>query len=322
MKKHSQWARIKVRVPLQILVVAAFFLTFFAGTLFAQAAALHLVSQDRILILAPHPDDDILGCAGVIQSALEMKLPIQVVYLTNGDNYEWAFMAYKKRPMLLPEEMRRMGLVRHQEAVAAETLLGVPEGQMFFLGYPDWGTEHIFMERGFWGKDQPAFRSMLTKVRVVPYANAYHSGAPYKGESVLADLEQLIAAFRPTKVFVSHPADAHRDHRTFYLFTQVALWDLEDHLRPALYTYLIHYPHWPWPRGTEADRTLMPPDYFKDLVWTEQSLSRGQIDKILASTDTCGAARRNPALLISATDIRLTKLSTPRGDANRAAPPP
>jgi LmbE family N-acetylglucosaminyl deacetylase len=238
---------------------------------------LTLESKDRILILSPHPDDDILGCAGVIQEAVNRHLPVAVVYLTNGDNYEWAFMAYEKRPMLLPSEMLAMGRLRRQEAVSAENLLGVPESQLFFLGYPDWGTEHIF--EAHWGKNRPAFRSMLTKVRAVPYDTAYHPGAPYKGESVLADLEKIIADFRPTKIFVSHPADVHRDHRTYYLFAQVALWDLEDRLHPVLYPYLIHYPHWPFPRGYRKGRVLAPPANFPELQWTEQELSDSQGEK-------------------------------------------
>ena len=30
---------------------------------------------DRVLIISPHPDDDIIGCAGVIQRALEAGEP-------------------------------------------------------------------------------------------------------------------------------------------------------------------------------------------------------------------------------------------------------
>jgi hypothetical protein len=120
---------------------------------------------------------------------------------------------------------------------------------------------------------------MLTKVRAVPYDNAFHPGAPYKGESVLTDLEKIIGDFRPTKVFVSHPADSHRDHRTFYLFAQVALWDLEDRIRPMVYPYLIHYPHWPSPKGFQTDRRLAPPPYFQELQWTEQRLSDSQFER-------------------------------------------
>jgi len=234
-----------------------------------------LLSQDRILVLSPHPDDDILGCAGVIQTAVQRKLPVRVVYLTNGDNYEWAFMLYEKRPILRPAEMRAMGEIRRQEATKAEALLGVHADQLTFLGYPDWGTEHIFMEH--WGPHRPAFRSMLTEVTAVPYKEALSPGAPYKGESVLADLERVLREFRPTKIFVSHPGDAHRDHRTFYLFAQVALWDLADPRPPEVYPFLTHYPHWPRPRGYRPDRVLQPPVEFENLPWVEQKLTEIQI---------------------------------------------
>ena len=238
---------------------------------------LAFIPKDRILVLSPHPDDDILGCAGVIQKAVEQHLPLRVVYLTYGDNYEWAFMDYEKRPVLLPKEMQQMGLLRRKEAIAGEAVLGVPKDNLIFLGYPDWGTEMMFTD--YWDENRPAFRSMLTKVRAVPYSNAYHPGAPYTGESVLADLEKVIEDFKPTKVFVTHPAEGHRDHRALYLFKQVARWDLENQIHPALYPYIIHYPHWPLPRGLHPDRILEPPSSLHGLVWTVNELTEPQADR-------------------------------------------
>ncbi len=94
-----------------------------------------------------------MGCAGVIQAAVQMNLPLHVVYLTNGDNYKWAFMIYEKRPVLRSAEMLARGEIRHQEAVKAEEQLGAHADQLTFLGYPDWGTEHIFMEH--WSPQAP-----------------------------------------------------------------------------------------------------------------------------------------------------------------------
>ena len=255
----------------------AFWMLFATGPLRGQEEPLAFSPQDRILVLSPHPDDDILGCAGVIQKAVEQHLPLRVVYLTYGDNYEWAFMDYEKRPVLTPRGMQQMGLMRREEAIAGEAVLGVPADELTFLGYPDWGTEAIFMN--YWREDRPAFRSMLTKVRAVPYANALHPGAPYIGESVLADLEKVMEDFKPTKVFVTHPAEGHRDHRALYLFTQVALWDLESQMHPTLYPYLIHYPHWPLPRGLHPDRTLEPPSSLHGLVWTINRLTAPETDQ-------------------------------------------
>ncbi|MEJ2568618.1 MAG: PIG-L family deacetylase, partial [candidate division WOR-3 bacterium] len=32
-----------------------------------------LEEDDRILVLAPHPDDEVLGCGGIIQKAVDKK---------------------------------------------------------------------------------------------------------------------------------------------------------------------------------------------------------------------------------------------------------
>jgi hypothetical protein len=60
-------------------------------------------------------------------------------------------------------------------------------------------------------------------------------------------------------VFLSHPADGNPDHLALYLFTHVALWDLGAELQPTLYPYLVHYAHWPTPRGYHPTDPLPPP---------------------------------------------------------------
>ena len=41
-----------------------------------------LNADDRILVLAPHPDDEVLGAAGVIQQAKALGLPVKIVFFT------------------------------------------------------------------------------------------------------------------------------------------------------------------------------------------------------------------------------------------------
>ena len=44
-------------------------------------------------------------------------------------------------------------------------------------------------------------------------------GSPYVGESILRDIKAVLRDFKPTKIFVSHPADAEsnrRRRRVFY----------------------------------------------------------------------------------------------------------
>jgi len=242
----------------------------------ASLPELTLQDNDRVLILAPHPDDEILACGGIIQQAVSRRLPVRVVFLTHGDNNQWSFMLYRKHPVVLPGAVRAMGAVRHDEALAADAVLGLPREQLTFLGYPDFGTLRIWSQH--WHTNAP-LHSMLTRVSAVPYADALRPGALYKGEDILRDLTDILREFRPTKVFVAHPADHNGDHRALYLFTRVALWDLEQEIKPVLLPYLVHYKNWPQPRGWHAGRELAPPAQFADqIAWSRFALSPAQVD--------------------------------------------
>jgi len=236
-----------------------------------------LTPEDRILVLAPHPDDEALACGGVLQRAVDMRLPVRVVFFTYGDNNQWSFLLYRKHPVVLPPSVRRMGLVRHDEAEVAARSLGVPGTALIFLGYPDFGTLQIW--KAHWG-DRPPFRSMLTHVTAVPYPNALRPGAPYTGDDILADLKTVLRDFRPTKIFVSHPGDHMPDHAALYLFTRVALWELESEMRPALYPYLVHVARWPYPRGERSHEPLQPPHFFAEhIAWQTNRLTPTQVER-------------------------------------------
>lgn len=236
---------------------------------------LALSADDRILVLAPHPDDEVLGAGGVIQQAVAMKLPVKIVYLTNGDSNQWSFLLYRKYPVVFPGAVESMGMVRHDEAVKADNILGVNPNDLIFLGYPDFGTLNMWYVH--WN-GRPPYRSILARVNAVPYKTAYHYGAPYVGESILTDLESILKDFKPTKVFVSHPADHNGDHLACYLYTRVALWD-EGMDSVELYPYLIHYLTWPKPKGFHPEKDLAPPDALADdEIWTQFHLSAVQLE--------------------------------------------
>ncbi|MBF0122576.1 MAG: PIG-L family deacetylase [Candidatus Omnitrophica bacterium] len=235
---------------------------------------------DRVLILAPHPDDEAIGAGGVIQMALEAGAQVKVVLLTNGENNQLSFIVYKKRPVLLPNEIIKMGTMRYQESVAAMMSLGLNQSDVIALGYPDYGTMEVFQK--YWGSVKSSFRAMLSRRRSVPYQNARSFGAPYVGESILKDLEGILVDFKPTKVFVSHSVDVNRDHRAAYAFLKVALWDVEDRVgKPDVFPYLIHAYNWPQPRGYFPGKVLdVPNDLSKsDIIWNMLTLDPGKIQK-------------------------------------------
>lgn len=231
--------------------------------------------NDRILVLAPHPDDEVLGCGGVVQAALRQQRPVKIAYFTYGDNNEWAFLLYRKHPVLVPAAMRAMGEMRHGEALAAGRALGVASNDQVFLGYPDYGTLTIWDRH--WGAEPPHV-SMLTRVAAVPYANAFRPGAPYKGEEILRDLKTIFREFKPTRIYVSHPADHNPDHLALYLFTRVALWELASEMRPEVHPYLVHFKGWPRPLDDLPDHILEPPAFFQNqIAWQSHGLSPDEV---------------------------------------------
>jgi LmbE family N-acetylglucosaminyl deacetylase len=241
-----------------------------------------LSPEDRILVLAPHPDDEVLGAGGVIQQAVAMQLPIQIVFLTAGDFNEWSFMLYRRIPSITPGNVRQMGVVRINEALDAAAVMGVAPEDVIFLGYPDSGTLDILYRH--WGEDRPPYRGWLTRSTAVPYEQALRQGAPYKGEEILYDIKTVLQDFRPTKIFVSHPADHHPDHRSLYIYLRIALWDLADEIQATIYPYLVHYPNWPHPTRFEPTAQLEPPRDLKGLnFWWGYTLTDEEVEQKLVA---------------------------------------
>jgi len=233
----------------------------------------------RILILAPHPDDEAIVCGGVIQKALKVGAQVKIVYLTNGDHNELSFIVYEKRLTMRQGEFIHMGMVRQKEAVRAMKFLGLAESDLVFLGYPDYGTFGIFCN--YWQAKKP-FRDRLTRISHVPYKNSPSYQAPYYGESILKDLTKQILDYQPDIIFVSHPADVNVDHKSLYLFLQVALSDLEGKLaKPQVYPYLVHTVGWPKPRHYRPELELYPPDKFmgSSINWQRLNLEPEELDK-------------------------------------------
>ncbi|MDD5678939.1 MAG: PIG-L family deacetylase [Kiritimatiellae bacterium] len=280
------------RIGMAIVIAGV---TGWTGTLAATNAPTHfpvltLSTNDRLLVMAPHPDDESLACGGIIQTAVERQIPVRVVFFTYGDNNQWSFVLYRKYPVLEPKAVQAMGLMRHDEALQAARLLGLEENQLTFLGYPDFGTLNIW--NACWGS-HPPYTSMLTKTKVVPYKNAFRPGAEYTGENVMQDLTAILRGFKPTKIFIAHPADHNPDHRALYLFMRVALWNLESEMRPELLPYLTHFQRWPQPQGLHAAQPLEPPDIMRQAAaWTLFPLSSNQISVKLAALKAHGSQFR------------------------------
>ena len=78
----------------------------------------------NILVIAPHPDDEAIGCGGTLRLHADRGDRITAVFLTSGE------LGLDHLP---PEDARR---IRETEAAAAAEILGL--ARLEFLRLPDW----------------------------------------------------------------------------------------------------------------------------------------------------------------------------------------
>src|SRR6185312_6181610 len=96
-------------------------------------------AKTSLLVVSPHPDDETLCCAGVMERVIEAGGRVSVVWITSGDGSELSMLLVEKSLFATRDKVRDLASKRMQEARAATALLGVPRTQQFFLGYPDGG---------------------------------------------------------------------------------------------------------------------------------------------------------------------------------------
>lgn len=87
-----------------------------------------LVMSDKVLIVAPHPDDEVLGCSGLIQRLLNEGKQVDVVILSDGGKSHAGCCKIDKSTLI---ESRR-DLSRK-----AAKILGLPLENLHLLDYPD-----------------------------------------------------------------------------------------------------------------------------------------------------------------------------------------
>lgn len=214
-----------------------------------------------VLVFSPHCDDETLGAAGLMRRATHTGCPVHVVFLTNGDGFRVGAERDFHELSVPPRDFVRYAYRRQAEARTALALLGVTSDRVAFLGYPDQGLMPLWTTN--WSSRRP-FRSFYTKATCSPYADSVTSGAPYSGESLLADIERQMRADRPTDIYVTHPADDHPDHAAASVFVEAALDQLRAEGAPwaqhaRLHFYLVHRGDWPCPQGLYEDAALPPP---------------------------------------------------------------
>jgi LmbE family N-acetylglucosaminyl deacetylase len=81
--------------------------------------------EDDVLIISPHPDDEILGCGGLISQLNRRKGNVYIIFMTKGENVDDRFVKSE-----IIEERNRLT----RKALCA---VGQSLDKCFFLNFPD-----------------------------------------------------------------------------------------------------------------------------------------------------------------------------------------
>ncbi|MBV9493665.1 MAG: PIG-L family deacetylase [Acidobacteria bacterium] len=223
-------------------------------------------NHERILIVAPHIDDESIGAGGYATDAIANGAEVYVVFLTAGDCNRFSARILHRTLDPTASNYLAVGETRIREAKAAMKLLGVPEDRFFILGYPDRGLKSILDNR------ENVILSRSTRRTAVPYEDAMTPGATYSFGSLMADMEQVLTAVKPTTVIAPAPFDLHPDHAAAAEITDLALDDLE--LQPRRLGYLIHVSKIPKSYVWLPRRALAPPPRMRTLTWAIYPLTK------------------------------------------------
>jgi len=193
-----------------------------------------ITSSDRVLIVAPHPDDETIACAGVIRYCIENNIPVYVVVVTNGGS-------------------GNMGIMRYHESLNATKILGLPSTDITFFEYTE-GVDSLFNTN--WNKPLNVYGNQTPNF-------AYQQNAPYTGASLEQNMETVITDFKPTIIIYPDPNDLNPDHWGTSAFVEYATNKLN--YTGQTYTYLVHVSSvWPFPRGYFPQTYLLPPSFLSN----------------------------------------------------------
>ncbi len=170
------------------------------------------------LIIAPHPDDEILGTANLIKEKLKSRNSmtsreervveginpafknlqisrekIKIIYLTNGD----------AMGDVSPERAQIYGKHRLWESQQAARQLGLKRSDLYFLGFPDAYSDKL--------PEQGSIQSRFTK-RDKTYRTSYFPNLKYSRDSLRKALKRLIDKIQPDEIYFPSTDDNNVDH--------------------------------------------------------------------------------------------------------------
>jgi N-acetylglucosamine malate deacetylase 1 len=206
MTPSSRWVRLLARL---VQVSRAIHAAALYRWLVHWHSRLQSVTSLPAMVFAPHPDDETLGCGGLISQKRRAGIAVEIVVLTNGAKAPGlcSVAGMDSSPTLqgLPRQPEGSVERREREALTATGLLGVPAGAVHFLRWPDSDLGQLSQS---------------------------------EREQCVLRLAQLLRTHRPREVYLPHWRDGHPDHEAAYRLVAEAVF------QAGIPMELIQYPVW------------------------------------------------------------------------------
>lgn len=206
-------------------------------------------SDDRFLILSPHPDDAEIAASGFYQ---QYNNSSWIVTITAGDA---GGSPFKRLFETREEQYLIKGRLRVYDSVSIPQVAGIPRERAYNLGYFDGTLKKMF-------KDQSAKVSSIN----LPFSSPqiFRKNAPYINSSkatwknLVQDLAAVIKDTEPTVIITPHPMlDSHFDHQ----YTTIAILEALKTLvarKPTLLMYTNHTMTELYPYGDRRSMISIP----------------------------------------------------------------
>lgn len=117
----------------------------------------NLPLSDNTVIIAPHPDDEVIGCAGLIQALVERGTPPYVIFLTSGEGAH-------RECCNVPED--DVAIARKRLLLEVSSILGLSQSYICIMNYPD---GKIVAEQPETKQLDELLKSISPKVLIVPH---------------------------------------------------------------------------------------------------------------------------------------------------------
>jgi LmbE family N-acetylglucosaminyl deacetylase len=150
-----------------------------------------LAPNASLVVIAPHPDDETLGCGGLIGQYCDRGHRIKVVYVSDGGASD------REIPR------RQLAAIRREEAIAAMRVLGLASDALVFINAPDGELDRLPIDERRRCVDELA--------RAISEARADHVFTPCAADgssehtAVFALLNDALATVAPRPHVLQYP---------------------------------------------------------------------------------------------------------------------